>query len=122
MSNKWILRLAVTAGALGFTSMLTGADIQAPPWDKSRLSVGSDLFRENCAVCHDIDKDQKHTRKLGPSLNRLFKSEKLPLSRGKPTRPYVVIRIKFGGALMPAFRNFLNQPEIDTLVDYLASK
>ena len=117
-----MLRLGLAAGGLGFTSMLAGADIQAPPWDKSHLSVGRDLFRENCAVCHDIDKDQKHTRKLGPSLNHLFKNEKLPLSHGKPTRPYVTVRIKFGGALMPAYRNFLNQPEIDTLIDYLASK
>jgi mono/diheme cytochrome c family protein len=100
----------------------TAADIQEPTWEKSRINVGGDLFRENCAVCHDIDKDQKHTRKLGPSLNRLFKNEKLPLSHGKPNRPYVVIRIKFGGALMPAFAKQLNDSEISTLVDYIASK
>lgn len=86
------------------------------------MNVGQDLFRENCAVCHDIDKDQKHTRKLGPSLNRLFKNEKLPLSHGKPNRPYVVIRIKFGGALMPAFGKQLNESEISSLVDYIASR
>ena len=101
---------------------LSAADIKSPPWEKSPLIAGRDLFRENCAVCHDIDKDQKHTRKLGPSLNHLFKNEKLPLSHGKPSRPYVVLRIKFGGALMPAFRTQLSDPEIDTLVDYLASK
>ena len=101
---------------------LSAADIKSPPWEKSPLIAGRDLFRENCAVCHDIDKDQKHTRKLGPSLNHLFKNEKLPLSHGKPSRPYVVLRIKFGGALMPAFRTQLSDPEIDTLVDYIASK
>jgi mono/diheme cytochrome c family protein len=101
---------------------LSAADIKSPPWEKSPLIAGRDLFRENCAVCHDIDKDQKHTRKLGPSLNHLFKNEKLPLSHGKPSRPYVVLRIKFGGAIMPAFRTQLSDPEIDTLVDYIASK
>jgi mono/diheme cytochrome c family protein len=101
---------------------VSAADIKSPPWEKSPLIAGRDLFRENCAVCHDIDKDQKHTRKLGPSLNHLFKNEKLPLSHGKPSRPYVVLRIKFGGALMPAFRTQLSDPEIDTLVDYIASK
>jgi mono/diheme cytochrome c family protein len=95
------------------------ADASIPPWDKGHLNIGRDLFRENCAVCHDIDKDQKHTRKFGPSLNHLFKNEKLPLSHGKPNRPYVVTRVKFGGVLMPAFRDMLTQSEIDTIIDYL---
>ena len=116
MTGK-LLSIAALAATLA-----TAADIQAPPWEKSRLNVGQDLFRENCAVCHDIDKDQKHTRKLGPSLNHLFQNEKLPLSHGKPNRPYVVIRIKFGGALMPAFAKQLNASEISILVDYIASK
>jgi mono/diheme cytochrome c family protein len=93
-----------------------------PPWDTSHLNTGRDLYRENCAVCHDIDKTQKESRKIGPSLNHLFKNEKLPMSHGKPNRPYVVVRIKYGGSLMPAFAKRLNQSEIDTLVDYLASK
>ncbi len=101
---------------------LCAADIKTPPWDTSHLTVGRDLYRENCAVCHDIDKDQKQTRKLGPSLNHLFKNEKLPMSHGKPSRPYVVIRIKYGGSFMPAFGKKLDQSEIDTLVDYIASK
>jgi mono/diheme cytochrome c family protein len=100
----------------------SAAETKTPPWEKSPLNAGQDLFRENCAVCHDIDKDQKHTRKLGPSLNHLFKGEKLPLSHAKPTRPYIVVRIKFGGALMPAFRAQLNDSEINTLIDYIASK
>jgi mono/diheme cytochrome c family protein len=115
MNLKWVL-LLVVAG------VLSAADIKTPPWEKSPLIAGRDLFRENCAVCHDIDKDQKHTRKFGPSLNHLFKNEKLPLSHGKPSRPYVVVRIKFGGALMPAFRTRLSDPEINTLIDYIASK
>lgn len=115
MNFKWVL-LLVVAGVLSAT------DTKTPPWEKSPLIAGRDLFRENCAVCHDIDKDQKHTRKFGPSLNHLFKNEKLPLSHGKPSRPYVVVRIKFGGALMPAFRTRLSESEIDTLIDYIASK
>ena len=99
-----------------------GRDVKQPPWETSRLLAGRDLYRENCAVCHDVDKDQKHTRKLGPSLNHLFKNEKLPLSHGKPSRPYVTVRIKFGGMLMPAFGKSLSQAQIDTLIDYLDSK
>jgi mono/diheme cytochrome c family protein len=115
MNFKWVLLLVAT-------SVLSAADVKTPPWEKSPPIAGRDLFRENCAVCHDIDKDQKHTRKLGPSLNHLFKNEKLPLSHAKLNRPYVVVRIKFGGVLMPAFRNQLSDPEIDTLIDYVASK
>ncbi len=114
--NRRLLFIAALA------TSLSASDIQAPPWEKHRLDVGRDLFRENCAVCHDIDKDQKHTRKLGPSLNHLFKNEKLPLSHGKPNRAYVVTRIKFGGPLMPAFSKQMSASEIATLIDYIASK
>jgi mono/diheme cytochrome c family protein len=100
---------------------VAAADIQPAPWEKP-ASVGRDLFRENCAVCHDIDKDQKHTRKLGPSLNHLFQNERLPLSHAKPSRQYVDVRIKFGGPLMPAFRQQMTQAQIDTLMDYIAMK
>ena len=115
MIRRWV--------ALPFLALqLAGADIKSPPWEKSPLIAGRDLFRENCAVCHDIDKNQAHTRKLGPSLNRLFKNERLPLSHGKPSRAYVVVRIKFGGPLMPAFGKQLSDPEINTLIAYLESK
>lgn len=107
---------------LACVGALSAADIKTLPWEKSPLIEGRDLFRENCAVCHDIDKDQRHTRKLGPSLNHLFINEKLPLSHAKPNRPYVIVRIKFGGALMPSFRNYLTDAQINTLIDYIASK
>src|ERR1700750_2385624 len=73
MKCTWILFPLFTLG-------LCGAQLKTPPWEKSPLIAGRDLFRENCAVCHDIDKDQKHTRKFGPSLNHLFKNDQLPLS------------------------------------------
>ena len=94
----------------------------SPPWEKSKLIEARDLYRENCAVCHDIDIDKMHSRKLGPSLNHLFKNEKLPLSHGKPSRQYVIVRVKFGGALMPAFAKKLSDADINTLIDYIESK
>ena len=92
-----------------------------PPWEKSKLVEGRDLYRENCAVCHDIANDKAHP-KLGPSLYHLFKNEKLPLSHGKPSRQYVTVRVKFGGALMPAFRKTLTDAQISTLIDYIESQ
>jgi mono/diheme cytochrome c family protein len=108
-------------GAFLFSVVLC-AGAATLPWDKSRWTAGRDLYRENCAVCHDIDRDAKHSRKIGPSLNHLFQNPRLPLSKGKPNRPYVAIRIKFGGQLMPAFAKKLSAEEIDTLIDYIASK
>jgi mono/diheme cytochrome c family protein len=92
------------------------------PVERAHLVIGRDLFRENCAVCHDIDKDKAHSRKLGPSLNHLFKNEVLPMSHAKPSRQYVEVRVKFGGPLMPAFGKRLTRDEIGLLIDYLASK
>ena len=115
MNLKWLL-------AVGLAGIVSAADIKAPPWETPRLVIGRDLYRENCAVCHDIDKDKRHSRKIGPSLNHLFKNEKLPLSHGKPNRQYVITRIKFGGVIMPAFRKTLNDSEINILIDYIASK
>jgi mono/diheme cytochrome c family protein len=108
---------------LAFWGCLATAELKPMPWERtSPLAVGRDLYRANCAVCHDIDKDKKQSRKLGPSLNHLFKNERLPLSHGRPSRQYVAIRIKFGGPLMPSFAKRMNDSEINTLIDYIASK
>jgi mono/diheme cytochrome c family protein len=108
---------------LAFWGCLAAAELKPIPWERtSPLAVGRDLYRANCAVCHDIDKDKKQSRKLGPSLNHLFKNERLPLSHGRPSRQYVAIRIKFGGPLMPSFAKRMNDSEINTLIDYIASK
>ena len=116
MSRFWAATLVLALHA-------SAAELKPPPWEKnSQFAIGRDLYRANCAVCHDIDKDKKHSRKLGPSLNHLFKNERLPLSKGRPSRQYVAIRIKFGGQLMPAFAKRMNDAEINTLIDYIASK
>ena len=47
-------------------------DQNAPPWEDT-TKVGRALYRENCIVCHDIEK--RETQKLGPSLFRLFQNE-----------------------------------------------
>ena len=43
------------------------------------------------------------------------------VTMSKKTRPYIVVRIKFGGPLMPAFGKTLTDGEINSLVDYLAA-
>jgi mono/diheme cytochrome c family protein len=107
-----------------FPLALLAAEQTAPPWEKpgAQARMGESLYRENCTVCHDIDKDQKATRKIGPSLNHLFKNPKLPLSKGPPSRDYVKVRIQYGGQVMPAFMTRMNDEQIAALLAYLESK
>ena len=109
----------MTAWALWLALAAAAAPQKAPPWEKNKY-LGQDLYREHCIVCHDIDK--KDTRKSGPSLHRLFKNEKLPLSGGKPSREYVTVKVKFGGQLMPPFIKRMNDAEIAQLVDFLETR
>ncbi len=104
----------------GLATMLSAADQHQVPWEKNRLRIGQAIYRENCVVCHDIDKPQ--SKKLGPSFYQLFKRDRMPLSKAKPNREYIKVRVKFGGPLMPAFRQWLTESDIDTLIDYMASK
>jgi mono/diheme cytochrome c family protein len=114
-----IWRLIVT-----FPVVLLVAEQATLPWEKpgSATRVGQSLYRENCAVCHDIDKDQKNTRKIGPSLNHLFKNPRLPLSKGRPSRDYVKVRIQSGGQVMPSFMKRMNEDQIAALLTYLESR
>jgi len=100
-------------------AVLAAAGRPAVPWE-NRLRVGQALFRENCAVCHDIDRQE--SKKLGPSFYHLFQRPQMPIARMKPGRDYIKLRVKFGGALMPAFRTWLTDRDIDILLDYIASK
>ncbi len=115
---KPALALGLFVGAL----LAAGSGSFQTARQKEHLAIGRDLYRENCAVCHDIDRDKRHSRKFGPSLNHLFTNEHLPMSHAKPSRQYVATRIKFGGAVMPAFGKRLTGNQIETLMDYIESK
>ena len=99
---------------------LAAADRVSPPWEKDRLRAGQSLYRENCAVCHDVDKAQ--SKKLGPSFYRLFQRDRMPIAKMKPSRDYIKVRVQFGGKVMPEFRQRLSAVQIETLIDYIASK
>ena len=110
--------IALLAGAL----TLSAADQKPLPWEKNHLQIGQALYRANCVVCHDVDRPQSESRKFGPSFYQLFRHDKMPVAAMKPNRDYIKLRIRFGGAIMPAFASKLNDSEIDTLLDYLQSK
>lgn len=102
------------------TVVLAAAERRPLPWAQNKMRAGQALYRENCAVCHDIDKAQ--SKKFGPSFYKLFKRDSMPIAKMKPSREYIKLRVKFGGALMPAFGKRLSEVEIDTLIDYIESK
>jgi mono/diheme cytochrome c family protein len=116
--KKRVLALALAAGIPALE--LATAARRPPPWEKNRLQIGQSLYRENCVVCHDIETQQ--SKKYGPSFYQLFRRDKMPLTNVKPNREYIKVRVKFGGSLMPAFRRTLTDLDIDTVIDYIASK
>ena len=105
---------------LALTATASAADRPPVPWDANRLRIGQALYRENCVVCHDLDRAQ--SKKMGPGFYQLFRRDKMPLGNMKPSREYIKVRAKFGGPVMPAFQKVLTDSEIDTLIDYIASK
>lgn len=116
---KWCVA-GIVLGAFAF--LVSAADQKPLPWEKNRLRSGQALYRANCVVCHDIDHPQSESKKFGPSFYQLFQHEKMPLASMKPSRDYIKVRIKFGGAIMPAFAKTLNDSEIEMLLDYMQSK
>ena len=102
--------------------LLIGAALAAtPPWEKKKSHAGEALYRENCVVCHDIDKSEKN-KKPGPSFYHLFQNGKLPITGAKPSREYITVKVKFGGQIMPPFIKKMTDAEIAALVSYMETK
>ena len=75
---------------------------------------GKELF-EQCAVCHNVEGDEK---KMGPSLAGLFKHEKLK-NGNKVTEANVKKVINEGGNGMPAYADMLSDEEKNHVLAYL---
>ncbi|MBV8820931.1 MAG: cytochrome c [Acidobacteriaceae bacterium] len=75
---------------------------------------GKDVF-EQCAVCHNVDTDEK---KIGPSLKGLYKRDKLKNGK-KVTDANVLQVINAGGGGMPAYSDTLSDDEKKQVIAYL---
>ena len=102
--------LALTAG-LTF-SLAAGSKAGA---DKAGdAAKGKETF-EQCAICHNVDTDEK---KMGPSLKGLFKHK--TLQSGKPVNDAnVLAQINAGGNGMPAYSDMLSADEKANIIAYL---
>ena len=105
------------ASSLFFCASLT-VGLAAAAQNKAAKSgdpaKGKELF-EQCAVCHNVDTDEK---KMGPSLKGLFKRK--TLQNGKPVNDENVLnQINNGGNGMPAYADMLSADDKANILAYL---
>lgn len=83
---------------------------------KGDATKGKDTF-EQCAICHNVDSPEK---KMGPSLQGLYKKKTLPSGRAT-TDANVMTQINNGGNGMPAYGEQLTADDKANLLAYLHS-
>lgn len=110
--TKVIMKTWIISGtclcALLATPYMFGADKAGDP------AKGKEVF-EQCAVCHNVDTDEK---KMGPSLKGLFKHATLKNGK-KVTEANVRAQINAGGNGMPAYEDMLSEQEKNDVIAYL---
>jgi len=103
-----------------FSSILLGASLAAGVAGAGRAAKAGDAAKgkeafEQCAVCHNVDTDEK---KMGPSLKGLFKRK--TLQSGKPVNDENVLgQINAGGNGMPAYGDMLSADDKANILAYL---
>src|SRR5260370_6965574 len=86
----------------------------APAQKKGSADKGKEVF-DQCAVCHNVDTDEK---KIGPSLKGLFKRDKLKNGK-KVTDENVRAMIHPAGNGMPGYADLLPDTPRDALFSSL---
>jgi mono/diheme cytochrome c family protein len=82
-----------------------------------RTPKAEDVFQQ-CSGCHSVETGEK---KVGPSLEGLFKKKKL--RNGRPaTERNIRLVIRRGGDGMPAFDGVLSTAELDQLMAFLKQR
>ena len=98
----------------GLAGLMMAGGYSAVAKGAGDAAKGKDTF-EQCAVCHNVDNDEK---KVGPSLKGLYKHPKL--KNGKPvTDENVLAIVNAGGGGMPAYKEILSDEEKDNVIAYL---
>ena len=106
--------LAVASSFTVCAFLMAGAMNTKAAGKAGDAAKGKETF-EQCAVCHNVDTDEK---KMGPSLKGLFKRK--ALQSGKPmTEANVLGQINAGGNGMPAYQDMLSADEKANVLAYL---
>jgi len=84
--------------------------------EKSAQERGEDLFKRNCATCHEVFNPD--LKKQPPNLEGLFQAKTLP-SGAPATDEQVRKTIINGVGTMPAFDQRLSDEDVNDLVRYL---
>src|ERR1700694_3141149 len=95
-------------------ALVLGLATLAPAQKKGDAVKGKEVF-EQCAVCHNVDSDEK---KIGPSLKGLYKHDKLKNGK-KGTDVNVLAVINAGGGGMPSYSDTLSDQEKADVIAYL---
>ncbi len=111
-----MLRHALTFSSCIFlcAALAVGVAASQKSGKSGDAAKGKEVF-EQCAMCHNVDTDEK---KMGPSLKGLFK--KKALTNGKPVNDAnVIAQINAGGNGMPAYNDILSAEDKANILAYL---
>jgi mono/diheme cytochrome c family protein len=114
-SNKSLCRAALVLASCFFG--LAGCNSEGGPTAplNPQQENGRRIFQANCAQCHDPYSTKPRT---GPGLKHLFRGQYLP--SGAPANDdRVRATIEMGRVNMPAFRNILDDQQINDLLAFL---
>jgi cytochrome c len=105
----------------GCTAEKSPAPTSKATVSKASVAEGEEVFKENCAMCHNVDSAKE---KIGPGLKGLFKNKELPTTHKPATEANVRQQILEGDPNgkplpMPAFEGQLKPEEIDSLLEYM---
>jgi len=77
---------------------------------------GKEVFDQKCSICHFADSD---ARKIGPGLKGISKRGTFTVNNNKVTDATLKDWIENGDALMPPFKEALDEQQIKDVIAYV---
>lgn len=77
---------------------------------------GKEVFDQKCGICHFADSDAK---KIGPGLKGISKRGTFSVNNNKVTDETLKTWIENGDALMPPFKDVLDEQQIKDVIAYV---
>ena len=83
---------------------------------KGSATKGKEVFDQKCGICHFADSDAK---KIGPGLKGISKRGTFTVNNNKFTDESLKTWIENGDALMPPFKDVLDEQQIKDVIAYV---